>query len=186
MRSYLEETGKFEFPRFLPCVVRVCSNFQCLSYSWSFAALCHVGKSGFSHFVFWCWYLLRNKGHDLLACFLKKYQTNKQTNFPTYQTKPPWANWNNLTWCDKNHFTYFVKSELKYLLTKGFFITLWAQFHKSCHFPDDVSGENETGVWNHFFLASTENNINILFSAHIIPCNQQDDLNVGSEKQKAG
>lgn len=74
---------------------------------------------------------------------------------------------------------------LKHLLTKGFFITLWAKFHKSYHFPD-VSGENETGVWNHFFLVSTENNINIQFSAHIIPCNQQDDLNAGSEKQKAG
>lgn len=32
------------------------SNFQCLNYSWSFTALCHVGKSGLSHFAFWCWY----------------------------------------------------------------------------------------------------------------------------------
>lgn len=82
--------------------------------------------------------------------FLKRHQRDKKN--PNLSKKPARTNWNNLTWCDKNHFAYFVKSGLKHLLTKGFFITLWAQFHKSYHFPDDVSRENETGVWNHFFL----------------------------------
>lgn len=130
-------------------------------------------------------HLPRNKGHDMLFCFLKKHQTNRPKN-PNLSKEPSLNRLKPDVTKKKKNFIYFVQSVLKHLLTKGFFITLWEQFHRSYCFPDDVSGENEAGVWNHFSLASTENNINILFHAHIIPCNQQDYLNVGSKKQKAG
>lgn len=144
-----------DFCHALHTTLQVCNNFQCLSYSWSSEAFYHVGKAGLSHF---CLLILIFTFSEIKAmtCFLSflKKTPNRQKKTPTYQTKPPWTNWKSLTWCDKKHFAYFVKSGLKYLLTKGFFITLWAQFHKSYRFPDDVSEENETGVWNHFFLAT--------------------------------
>lgn len=40
--------------------------------------------------------------------------------------------------------------------------------------------------WDRCLEPFLPRNISILLSAHISPCNQQDDLNVGSKKQKAG